>query len=426
MEWLFICTLLLLSGFFSGSEIAFVSSSKLKLDVQARKESTLGRAIRFFQQFPERFLTVTLVGNNIVNVAYATLMAIALEDPIRNQFLFYLDYEPSAFTILSLQTLIASLVIMLVGEILPKAIFRVHADFFINVISVPQRVLYTLLFPLVWVADTVSGLLLKLIPGKTEDKKQLYHRSELLQVFQELRDSGAEDLDREDTEILHNVLELYTKRVKDVMVPRTDMVAVDEDTSIDEVLQQFVRSGHSKLPVYRESMDDIVGVVLAHDFFNKPQKLSDIIRDIKMVPGSKRTTDLLNEFQTEKISLAVVLDEYGGTAGLVTIEDLLEEVVGDIQDEYDRESFSIKKINDFEYVMDASSELDDLKQLHPELPLPNESEDFETVAGFIIHETGRLPRVNEEIPFPGYKFIISRASPSRIQTVKLVLNRFTN
>lgn len=421
MEWLFIAGLLLLSGFFSGSEIAFVSSSKLKMDLEARKPTMVGRAMVFFLKYPERFLTVTLVGNNIVNVAYATVMALALEQPIRNWFMSAFELQPSPFALLSLQTLLAALLIMVFGEVLPKAIFRVHADFFVRIITLPQRIIYTLLFPLVWIADLVSGTLLNWLPGQPEDKRPMYHRRELVQVFQELRDSGAEDLDREDTEILHNVLELYNKRVREVMVPRTEIIAVEQHADLHEVLQTFVRSGHSKMPVYNESIDDILGVVFVHDLFKQPSSLQEVIRDVKMVPVSKRTKDLLSEFQTEKVSLAVVLDEYGGTAGLVTIEDLLEEVVGDIQDEYDREAFSLKKLSDNEYVIDAGAELDDLLEMAPDLPLPKETDDYETIAGYIMHETGRLPKVNEEIPFVGFKFIISRATPSRIQTVKLVI-----
>lgn len=422
MEWLLIAVLLMLSGFFSGSEIAFVSASKLKLDLQSRKTSSLGRSVLFFLKNPERFLTVTLVGNNIVNVAYATIMAISLEGPLNVWIQELSGVAPGPFLILTIQTIIASFLIMFLGEILPKAIFRVHADFFVSLVTIPQHILYVLLFPLVWVADFFSKIIQKVLPGKSESEAAVYHRADLVQVFQELKDTGAEDLDKEDTEILHNVLELYTKRVKEVMVPRTDIMALDQNASINEVLETFVRSGHSKLPIFNDNLDDIVGVVFAYDLFKKPQHLKEVIRDVKMVPSSMRTKDLLSDFQTEKITLAVVLDEYGGTAGLITIEDLLEEVVGDIQDEYDRETFNIKKLTDTEFVIDAGVELDDLKEEEPDLPWPEKSDEYETMAGFVIHIIGRLPKVNEEIKFDGYKLIISRATPSRIKTIKLVLS----
>lgn len=421
MEWFLVILLLLLSGFFSGSEIAFVTASKLKLDLQSRKSTSLGRSVLFFLKHPERFLTVTLVGNNIVNVAYATLMAISLEGPLNSWIEQLSGVAPGPLLILSIQTVIASFLIMFLGEILPKAIFRVHADFFVRIIAIPQHILYILLFPLVWIADYFSGLIQKILPGTSESDSAIYHRADLVQVFQELKDTGAEDLDKEDTEILHNVLELYTKRVKEVMVPRTDIVALEENASINEVLETFVRSGHSKLPIYQDSLDDIVGVVFAYDLFAKPKHLKEVIREVKMVPSSMRTKDLLSDFQTEKITLAVVLDEYGGTAGLITIEDLLEEVVGDIQDEYDRETFNIKKLSDTEFVIDAGVELEDLKEEEPLLPWPEKSDEYETMAGYVIHIIGRLPKVNEEIKFEGFKLIISRATPSRIKTVKLIL-----
>jgi len=426
MEWFFVVILLLFSGFFSGSEIAFVTASKLKLDLQSRKTTSLGRSILFFLKNPERFLTVTLVGNNIVNVAYATLMAISLEEPINSWGLYLSGVEPGPFLILAIQTIIASFLIMFLGEILPKAIFRVHADFFVSVIAIPQHILYVLLFPLVWIADYFSNLIQKVLPGTSESSTAIYHRADLVQVFQELRDMGAEDLDKEDTEILHNVLELYTKRVREVMVPRTDIIALDQNASINEVLETFVRSGHSKLPIYQDNLDDIVGVVFAYDLFSKPKNLIEVIREVRMVPSSMRTKDLLSEFQTGKITLAVVLDEYGGTAGLITIEDLLEEVVGDIQDEYDRETFNIKKLTDTEFVIDAGVELEDLRQEEPKLPWPDKSDEYETMAGYVIHIIGRLPKVNEEIKFEGYKLIISRATPSRIKTIKLVLTTSQN
>lgn len=421
MEWIFVAVLLLLSGFFSGSEIAFVTASKLKLDLQSRKDTSLGRSVLFFLKHPERFLTVTLVGNNIVNVAYATLMAISLEGPLNNWIEQLSGVAPGPLLILSIQTVLASFLIMFLGEILPKAIFRVHADFFIRIITIPQHILYVLLFPLVWIADYFSGLIQKILPGTSETDVAIYHRADLVQVFQELKDTGAEDLDKEDTEILHNVLELYTKRVKEVMVPRTDIIALDQNASINEVLETFVRSGHSKLPIYNENLDDIVGVVFAYDLFAKPTHLKEVVREVKMVPSSMRTKDLLSDFQTEKITLAIVLDEYGGTAGLITIEDLLEEVVGDIQDEYDRETFNIKKLSETEFVIDAGVELEDLREEEPLLPWPEKSDEYETMAGFVIHIIGRLPKVNEEIKFDGFKLIISRATPSRIKTVKLIL-----
>jgi CBS domain containing-hemolysin-like protein len=199
------------------------------------------------------------------------------------------------------------------------------------------------------------------------------------------------------------------------------MVAIEKNTSIEETLKVFISSGFSKLPVYQETIDDIVGVIFAHDLFNNPTSLSEIMRPIKLVPPSQRSKDLLSEFRKSNLSVAIVIDEYGGTAGMVTIEDLLEEVVGDIQDEYDTKDQVMKKLSPNTYVLSGNVEIEDLMGAYPEIILPEESADYETVAGYIINSLGRIPKVNEELLIDGNRFIISKASPSRIENVKLIL-----
>jgi CBS domain containing-hemolysin-like protein len=249
-----------------------------------------------------------------------------------------------------------------------------------------------------------------------------YRRQDVEMIFKELRDGGgSEDIDEDDSEILHNVLELSNKRVKDSMIPRIEIEAVEKDTAIDEVLNIFIQSGHSKLPVYRESIDDVIGVVFAHDFFHVPKSLNEIIRPVKLVPSSKKSKGLLTEFRQSNMSVAIVLDEYGGTAGMVTIEDLLEEVVGDIQDEYDVEDEIMKKLSENTYVVSGNVEIQELIDKFSEIELPLEPSEYDTVAGFIINHLGRIPKVNEEVVIESKKFIISKATPSRIETVKLIL-----
>jgi len=420
-ELLLIILTIILSGFFSGSEIAFVSANRLKLEIASRKSSWTGRVVNNFAQNPETFLTTTLVGNNIVNVVYATLMTIFLATPVTDLYQGWFGSAPNSIVLLVIQTVIASVVIMLFGEIIPKTLFRIHADWWVKIIAVPQQVCNWIFRPLIFLADKASDFIIKRINPDIDRSGRVFRRQDVELIFKELRDTGGHDLDREDSEILHNVLELSNKRVKESMIPRTDIVAVEKNTSIDETLKLFISSGFSKLPVYQESIDDIIGVIFAYDLFSNPEDLTEIMRPIKLVPASQKSKDLLSEFRSSNISVAVVIDEYGGTAGMVTIEDLLEEVVGDIQDEYDTEDYFIRKLSGNSYILSGGLEIEDLLEEYPELNFPAESGDYETVAGYIINTLGRIPKVNEELLIEGNKIIISKATPSRIETIKLIV-----
>ncbi len=422
MEWLLIAGTILLSGFFSGSEIAFVTANKLKLEVASRKNDLISGSIGFFSRNPDTFITTTLVGNNIVNVLYATFMAIFLVEPIIFYYNQWFGFDPSAFQILTIQTIIASLLIMLFGEILPKALFRAQADIMIKIIALPLRLFYWLLRPLIALANGSSNVLIKWLVPDAERSEQFYRRQDVELIVKELRESGgSEDIDEDDSEILHNVLELSNMRVKESMIPRIDIEAVEKSTPVDEVLRTMIESGHSKLPVYRESIDDVIGVVFAHDFFKNPKNLHEIIRPIKLVPSSKKSKDLMTEFRQSNMSVAIVLDEYGGTAGMITIEDLLEEVVGDIQDEYDTENELMKRIAPNNFVISGNVEIDELMAEFGEIEIPLEPSQYDTVAGYIINHLGRIPKVNEEVLLGGKKFIISKATQSRIETIKLTI-----
>ncbi|MEX0660817.1 MAG: hemolysin family protein [Balneolaceae bacterium] len=421
-ETLIIIGTILLSGFFSGSEIAFVSANRLKLEIESRKGSLISRSIAFFNEKPETFLTTTLVGNNIVNVLYATLMAIFLLEPTQQIYELWTGAEPSTAMVLLIQTIVASLVIMIFGEILPKAIFRIQADFMVKVVAVPLRILNVVLRPLISLSNTSSSILIKWLRTGSERDEKVFRRQDIEMIFKELRDSGGgEDFDQDDSQILHNVLELSNKRVKDTMVPRTEIVAIDQSSSLEDLQKTFITSGYSKIPVYQDNIDDVIGVVFAYDLFNDPDSISDIIRPVKLIPASKKSKDLLAEFRQSNSSVAIVIDEYGGTAGMVTIEDLIEEVVGDIQDEYDKENDLIKKINPTTFILSGNVELDELEEQFPQINLQDEKDEFETVAGYIINHTGRIPKVNEELVIHGNKFIISKATPNKLDTVKLII-----
>lgn len=422
MEWLLIAGVIMLSGFFSGSEMAFVTANKLKLEVASRKNGLISKSVGFFSKNPDTFITTTLVGNNIVNVVYATLMAFFLVDPINYYFDIWFGLVPSSFQILAIQTILASLVIMLFGEILPKTIFRAQADALVKFIATPLLLFYWIFRPLIALANSSSNVLIKWLVPTAERTEQFYRRQDVELIVKELRESGgSEEIDVDDSEILHNVLELSNMRVKESMIPRIDMQAVEKSTSIEEVLNTMIESGYSKLPVYRDSIDDVIGVVFAHDFFKNPKSLHEIIRPIKLVPSSKKSKDLMTEFRQSNMSVAIVLDEYGGTAGMITIEDLLEEVVGDIQDEYDNENELMKRIAPNNFVISGTVEIDELKEKFKEIEIPLEPSQYDTVAGYIINFLGRIPKVNEEVLIENHKFIISKATQSRIETIRLTI-----
>jgi len=420
-EFIIITITVLLSGFFSGSEMAFVSANRLKLEIESRKNTLTGRSISFFSEKPEIFLTTTLVGNNIVNVLYATLMAIFLVEPVNRIYFSIFEVDPSVAMVLFIQTVIASIIILLIGEILAKAIFRIQADFLVKVVATPLRVMNFIFRPLISISNVSSAILVKWLRVGNERSDKVFRRQDVEMIFKELRDSGgSDDIDQDDSEILHNVLELSNKRVRDTMVPRTEMIAIDRNSPLDELKNLFITSGYSKIPVYQDNIDDIIGVVFAYDLFSNPENIGDILRPVKLIPSSKKSKDLLQEFRQSNISVAIVIDEYGGTAGMVTIEDLIEEVVGDIQDEYDKTDEVIKKISNHTYVVSGNVELDELEEKYPEIELQDSGDEFETLAGYIISHIGRIPKVNEEIQIQENKFIISKATPNRIETVKLI------
>lgn len=420
-EWLLILVTIILSSFFSGSEIAYVTANRLKLELKVRQNGPTSSFVQYFIKNPEAFLSTTLIGNNIVNVLYATFMTLFLTVPIINLYDVWMGATPSELTVMVIQTTIASIVILIFGEILPKALFRVHADSMFPLMAPVLRFVGLLLKPLVWVADTISRRIVRLLNIETGQVEQLFRRQDIELLLHEIaEDGGHSDIDKEETEILTNVLKLSGMRVKESMITRTEIQAVERDAGIPEVLKKFVSTGFSKLPVYDESIDNIIGLVYAYDLFDRPSTLAEIIRPIKLVPSSRKSKDLLAEFRKSKDNMAVVIDEYGGTAGLITIEDLLEEVVGDIQDEYDTDDVLIKKMNEHTWIIGGMAYLDDIEDRYQELKFDRHSDDYETLTGHITFNLGRIPKVNEEILIDQYKFVITKATPTRIDTVKLL------
>ncbi len=417
MELILIFLMLALSAFFSGAEIAFVTANRLRVEVLARRGARSGPIVQRFIQDPATLLNTTLVGNNLALVVYSTPMAFFLEPPLQSLFVqaFGMNAGATEAVVLVIQTLLASTIVLVFGEILPKTVIREVANRAVFIMALPLRITYMLLLPLIKVSGWSAAALIKVL-GADADSFSQFMRRDFELMIEESKKSGQLDLDEEESMLLSNVFSLGMIRVKESMVPRTEIEAVDESTSLEEVRQRFVASGHSKLPVYRENIDNIVGVAFAYDLFKSPASLRDMMRPAQFVPESKMSKDLLQEFLATKTSIAIVIDEYGGTAGLVTTEDLLEELFGDIQDEFDEEDIVLRKTDDGAILASGRVEIDELSE---RFGLKLTDGDYETIAGYILERTGAIPKPNEEFSLDGYCFCVLQATPFRIDLVRI-------
>jgi len=412
--------------FFVGSQAVFTSADRLKLHIQLRQteHGKTGKAFSDFFEHPDRYYTTVLVGQMLSLILFAIAFITYYVQPLSGFFQQAWGIE-SQILIVLLLTAVATLIVLLIGEVLPQALFAAYANKLIKGVLVVNGIFYRLFGGVIKASQRLAESIVSRSGNPSyEEGRPASERKESdngdTKVSTSLPESPYDD-DPDESRILQNVMDLSTKRVKESMIPRTEIYALEKDTSIEEALETFISTGFSKLPVYEGNIDNVIGVVFAYDLFNNPNSISDILRDVKLVPSSQKSKDLLSEFRNENVSLAIVMDEYGGTAGMVTIEDLLEEVVGDIQDEYDTEDHIMKSIAPGTYVLSGNVELEELKDAFPEIDLPDESDNYETLAGYIINEIGRIPTVNEELLIEGNTFIISKATPSRIETVKLIM-----
>lgn len=417
MEFAVIVAMLGLSAFFSGSEIAFVAANRLRVELVAGRRGFVGRRVVEFLENPTTFLTTALVGNNIALVVYSTLMALALGSPLEQFFVQStgLDAPSLEVAVLVTQTIAAAGIVLVLGEILPKTIMQQVADRAVFVLALPLWLTYRLLLPLVRLAGGASQVLVRLLRADAVPFSQFPRRAFEL-IIEESQETGALGLDAEETEILSNVFDLHTKRVKESMTPRTDIIAVDEETSLEAFRKQCIESGYSKVPVYRDNIDEIVGIAFAYDLFNHPASLKEMMRPAKFVPESKPSKHLLKEFRDTNSSIVIVIDEYGGTAGLITREDLLEELFGDIQDEFDSDDVIIRQEDSQTFVVSGRAEIDEVEErLGVQIP----QGDYETVAGYLLEQQGTIPDLQDEFEIGAYRFVILQATANRIELVRI-------
>ncbi|HUF09822.1 MAG TPA: hemolysin family protein, partial [Rhodothermales bacterium] len=305
------------------------------------------------------------------------------------------------------------------GEILPKSAARQIADKAVFLVAAPLKAFYYILMPFNKVSGWTAGVIVRLFGEAPQDTRRVFRR-EIEATLRESSRKGEIDLDEQGSRLLSNVFRISKLRVKDSMVPRTDIEGVEEDASIETVRNRFAVTGYSKLPVYRENIDNIVGVVFAYDLFQDPVLLKDMIREVRFVPDTKKSRDLLAEFLDDRVSIAIVIDEYGGTAGIITIEDLIEELTGEIHDEFDDDQFVARKLDDRTFIVSGRAEIAELRKTHGILL---QEGDYETVAGFLLEHLGYIPSTNEEVVVGAHRFVVVKARSNRIDLVKVIRTR---
>jgi magnesium and cobalt exporter, CNNM family len=414
---------LLLSAFFSGSEIAFVTANKLRVEVSARRSGPVGKVVSRFLNDPSTLLTTTLVGNNLALVVYSTLFAMYMQPVLESFFAGTLALTGASVyvVILTTQTLIASTILLIFCEIIPKSVMREVANSAVFALALPLRFTYFLLLPLIKLAQWSASLMVRML--KADDAViSTFMRRDFELMLEESKRNGELDLDQEEGMLVSNVFAMSSIRVKESMIPRTEIIAVEDTATVAELQDTFVKSGYSKIPVYAENIENIVGIAFARDLFEQPRTLNEIIRPATFIPESKLSKKLLQEFLESNTSIAIVIDEYGGVAGLVTREDLLEELFGDIQDEFDNDDHILRRIDDETVLASGRIELDELSE-EMEFDLPDG--DYETVAGFLLERLGTIPVAKDEFILDGFRFVILQATSNRVDLVRIARSETT-
>ncbi|MBT3418106.1 MAG: HlyC/CorC family transporter [Flavobacteriales bacterium] len=403
---------LLFSAFFSGIEIAFISSNKLKLEIDKDSDSFFSKTISIFSENESNFIATMLVGNNISLVIFSISISELLQP-------FILQFTSSDIVLILIQTIIATIIVLVTAEFIPKTIFRINPNYMLKLFSLPLLLFYYLLYPVVFVMISISEFFLRYVFGlKLRQVKQTFSKIDLDEYLENITiDNENEDASSE-VEMLQNALELSNIKVRECMVPRTEVFAVNMKVSIDGLKQVFIDTKFSKLPIFKENIDNIIGYVHSSDLFKNPSTIKSVMLPVPIVPESMPANELLNTFISKNKGIAIVVDEFGGTSGLVTIEDVTEEIVGEIVDEHDKEEVLDKKINGTEFLFSARMEVDLINDKY-NLDLPK-SEEYETIAGLILSLHEEIPKVGEKIEIQNITLIIENVDEKSIKSVRLL------
>lgn len=406
-----------LSAFFSGMEIAFVSSNRMLVEMDREGNSIAKNIISRFYNHPNGFVSTMLVGNNIVLVVYGILVARLFDNTIFSS----LDDGMKV----TADTLLSTLVILFTGEFLPKILFKNNANRLLSVFSVPAYLFYIILWPISRFSTLVSKCLLRLvgIRMETESDDDGFSKVDLDYLVQSsIENAQSDDEINEEVKIFQNALDFSDCKVRDCMVPRTEVNAVDvNDCTVDELMQKFVESGNSKIIVYDSDIDHIIGYIHSSEMFRNRDNWRECVCKMPFVPETMAAQKLMHIFLQQKKSLGVVVDEFGGTSGIVSLEDIVEEIFGDIEDEHDSTKYIATQVGENEYMLSARLEIDKVNDLF-DLGLP-ESDDYMTVGGYILHEYQSFPKLNEVITIGRYEFRIIKSTMTKIELVKLKVSR---
>ncbi len=402
---------LVVSALCSGLEIAFISSNKLYIELERKRGALWATLVSRLLAHPGRLIGALLVGNNIALVVYGMSMAKLLEP-------WLAGFQLGGLFVLLMQTFISTLVILVFAEFLPKTLFRIDPNGSLSVFAIPLQVLYTILWLPTMLMTGISELILRAVGVRTKPGEVVFGRLDLDDFLKDVRANKSLEK-RMDAEVdyFRNTLELSNIKVREVMIPRAEIVAVDVDEPVSELRDRMVESGLTKILIYKDSIDEIIGYVHGYELFKKPQNIRSVMRAVNFIPGTMPVDELLQILIKQRNHVAVVVDEFGGTAGMLTIEDVMETIVGDIEDEHDQPEEVEERLGPNEFLFSARSEVDYLRETY-KLAIP-ESEEYDTLAGFILHSTGDLPDQGQVLDLPPFRITIARVEHSRIDLVRM-------
>ena len=400
-QLLILIILLLFSAFFSSTEIAFIVANRLKIEIKAKSKNIAAVNAHYFMNNSQDFISSILISNNVVNIAFASLSAI------------YFSYH---FGLSEYEVLIVSTIILLFfGELIPKYFARELADRFVLVVAVPLRIVVIILYPFVKPLSHLSNIAIKSQKQQADNIYHLFDKEDIKSLFDESHKTGK--VKKQEGNIISKVFELGEQKVYEALTPRTEIVGLEINQTIDEAISTFIESGLSKLPVYEDNLDNIKGILLAKDLFTNPDSIKDILREVQFYPDTKKSLEILNEFLAQNMSIAVVVDEFGGTAGIVTVEDIIEELFGEIKDEYDVDENICRKISRDSYIISGKVEVDLINEkYHLNIPLGS----YETIGGYIIEKTGKIAKQGETFLLDDFQILIIRADKVRVDLIKLI------
>lgn len=404
---------LLLSAFFSGMEIAFLTSNKLRLEIDKSNKSISQALIDLFVSNSGMYITTILVGNNVVMVIYGMFMSQFLAGELA---VFHLSVGVQ----LLLETIISTLIILVMAEFLPKTIFRLRSNLFLKIFAIPVFLFYLLFFPLSYFSVWLGGLLLKLVTGRKLTEKEsnrAFGKVDLNNLIEEGETFSNKEDESHEIKLFRNALDFSEVKLRECIVPRPDVVALSIDSSIDELTELFISTGLSRILVYKESIDDIIGYVHLSALFQNPENIAKALSKAIIVPETMSAQRLLNMFIREQKSIAVVVDEFGVTAGIATIEDIMEEIFGEIEDEHDHLNLKEEMVSEHEYIFSGRLEVDYINEKY-HLNL-EESEEYETLAGFVLYFNENIPQEGENLVVNDMTFEILSVKNARIEEIRV-------